>query len=98
MHIKGLTPILNVSNVPASVEWFEALGWCRGFTWNDSGMIAGKELHNEHGPARFAGLCACLSEADHAPMLFLCQDGQGARDPRPCTDPKSDSFGAVWMS
>ena len=33
MGVHALTPILNVSNIPASQEWFEKLGWQRGFTW-----------------------------------------------------------------
>lgn len=98
MMVKGVTPILNVSDVPASVRWFEALGWCRGFTWNSNGMITGAALRNEHGPAMFAGLCANRAEEGEGPMLFLCRDGQGSRDPRPCPDPERQDFGGVWMS
>ena len=58
MQIRGITPILNVSDVPASVLWFEKLGWRRSFTHNDAGMIANAALSNAHGPAGFAGLCA----------------------------------------
>ncbi len=35
MIAHGLTPILNVSDFRASVEWFEKLGWRRGFEWGD---------------------------------------------------------------
>ena len=41
MAIKGITPVLNVSDVPKTLAWFESLGWERGFTWNDGGMIEG---------------------------------------------------------
>lgn len=33
MALEGITPILNVSSIPASIAWFEKLGWQRGFTW-----------------------------------------------------------------
>ena len=33
MLAKRLTPILNVSNLQESLEWFEKLGWERGFEW-----------------------------------------------------------------
>ena len=122
MKITSVTPILNVSDVPASVIWFERIGWGRSFSWNDGGMIKRADLHNEHGPAKFAGLFATTpstkpdstpetppgSTPDSTPdkttgkapppMLFLCKDGQGARDPRPCLDPASDKYGGVWLS
>lgn len=98
MKIKGVTPILNVSDVPASMRWLESIGWSRAFSWNDAGMIAAAADSNAHGPARFAGLCANTSEEGQGPMIFLCKDGQGSRDPRPMTDPSSDSYGGVWMS
>ena len=49
MAIKGVTPVLNVSDVPASLVWFESLGWKRGFTWNDGGMIEGAGDRNADG-------------------------------------------------
>ena len=33
MLAKGLTPILNVSDIEESFAWFETLGWTRGFAW-----------------------------------------------------------------
>lgn len=33
MHAKGITPILNVSDLQASFAWFEKLGWTRGWDW-----------------------------------------------------------------
>jgi len=35
MHAKGLTPILNVSDISASFAWFEKLGWTKGWEWGD---------------------------------------------------------------
>jgi len=35
MNFAAITPILNVSDIPASVKWFEALGWSQGFQWGD---------------------------------------------------------------
>ena len=49
MAIKGITPILSVSDVPASLAWFESLGFKRGFTWNEGGMIEGADDRTAHG-------------------------------------------------
>lgn len=73
MTIEGVTPILNVSSVAESVEWFEQLGWQRGFTWNSGGAIAENALRNEYGDAEFGSVCA--GDA----TIFLCLDGQGQR-------------------
>jgi catechol 2,3-dioxygenase-like lactoylglutathione lyase family enzyme len=35
MDVKGITPILNVSDFEASVAWFEQLGWTRVWGWGD---------------------------------------------------------------
>jgi catechol 2,3-dioxygenase-like lactoylglutathione lyase family enzyme len=35
MLAKKLTPILNVSNIRESFEWFEKLGWKKGWDWGD---------------------------------------------------------------
>ena len=35
MKLSGLTPILNVSDIEASMAWFEALGWKNGFVWGE---------------------------------------------------------------
>lgn len=35
MLVHALTPILNVSDLAASVAWFEKLGWTKGFAWGD---------------------------------------------------------------
>ena len=35
MNAKGLTPILNVSDIQMSFAWFEKLGWTKGWDWGD---------------------------------------------------------------
>jgi catechol 2,3-dioxygenase-like lactoylglutathione lyase family enzyme len=35
MHAKGLTPILNVSDLQQSFAWFERLGWQKSWDWGD---------------------------------------------------------------
>ena len=37
MPVRNVTPILNVSDVEASVAWFEKVGWREGFLWQDDG-------------------------------------------------------------
>jgi catechol 2,3-dioxygenase-like lactoylglutathione lyase family enzyme len=44
MIAKGLTPILNVSDIAASFAWFEKLGWKKGWDWGT--------------PPSFGGVCS----------------------------------------
>jgi len=93
MKLTGVTPILNVSDVPARIQWFAALSWRVEFTYNEGGMIQGAALRNQHGPAEFAGICC--GEA----QIFLCHDGQGSRGgPLPKHLSGNDDTGGVWMS
>ena len=41
MKIRGLTPILNVANIVESFEWFEKLGWQKGWDWGDPPSFGG---------------------------------------------------------
>lgn len=41
MQAKGLTPILNVSDIRKSFEWFERLGWKKGWDWGDPPTFGG---------------------------------------------------------
>ena len=43
MKIEGVTPILNVSNIVQSFEWFTKLGWEKIWDWGD--------------PPTFGGIC-----------------------------------------
>jgi catechol 2,3-dioxygenase-like lactoylglutathione lyase family enzyme len=38
---KGLTPILNVSDIAASFAWFERLGWTKGWDWGTPPTFGG---------------------------------------------------------
>ena len=66
MKLDSLTPILNVSDVPASLDWFEALDWERGLAWDDEGGMRSNE-------PTFASVHSGRTE------IFLCLDDQGAR-------------------
>jgi hypothetical protein len=35
MLAKGLTPILNISDMARSFEWFEKLGWSKAWEWGE---------------------------------------------------------------
>ena len=35
MEAKSLTPILNVSNIEESFEWFQKLGWSKNWEWGE---------------------------------------------------------------
>jgi uncharacterized glyoxalase superfamily protein PhnB len=92
MAIKGLTPVLNVTDVPKSLAWFESLGWTRGFTWNEGGPIAEAADRNAHGDAHFGSVCAENAQ------IFLCRGGQGSRGTIMPRWPGDDLTDGVWMS
>ena len=95
MSVQSVTPVLNVSSVGQSFEWFEVLGWRRGFSWNDNGMIgsdAGALGANEHGEAGFGSVCSGDAQ------IFLCCGGQGSRGTILPKFPGDDQTDGVWMS
>lgn len=92
MAITGITPVLNVGDVPKSLAWFESLGWRRGFTWNEGGMIEGAADRDAHGEAHFGSVCAADAQ------IFLCRDGQGSRGTILPRWPGDDATDGVWMS
>jgi catechol 2,3-dioxygenase-like lactoylglutathione lyase family enzyme len=63
MHPLSLTPILSVSDIPASLAFFHALGWRTCWDWTPPGCAA----------PSFASVGAGEFE------IFLCLDDQGAR-------------------
>jgi catechol 2,3-dioxygenase-like lactoylglutathione lyase family enzyme len=63
MKVEHVVPILNVTDVEASVAWFGKLGWAPGFQWRGT----------EGGPVDFGAVVAGDLE------IFLCRDGQGGR-------------------
>jgi catechol 2,3-dioxygenase-like lactoylglutathione lyase family enzyme len=90
VKVELVIPILNVSNVSESVEWFKKLGWELGFAWR-SGM---------DGSVDFGG----VKFGDHE--IFLCRDGQGGRGRGantttggPGADQQSDkgAWIAIWI-
>ena len=89
MKLTALAPILNVSDIAASRDWFVKLGWQRGFAWNSGGNIHAGADRNEHGPATFGSVCC----GDFS--VFLCLDGQGGRASEPS---EPDQGAGVWMS
>ncbi|MFY9554112.1 MAG: bleomycin resistance family protein [Blastocatellia bacterium] len=48
MLARGVTPILNVSNIRESFDWFEKLGWKEAWAWGD--------------PPTFGGVCSGEAE------------------------------------
>jgi catechol 2,3-dioxygenase-like lactoylglutathione lyase family enzyme len=84
--VERVVPILNVSDVEASVAWFGKLGWNKGFDWRGT----------PGGPVEFGAVTA----GDHE--IFLCRDGQGGRgrgenrSTRDVAGQQAD--GGVWMS
>ncbi len=95
MGVQSVMPVLNVSSVGESFVWFEALGWRRGFSWNQEGLIGnGPDAAgaNEHGKAGFGSVCS--GEA----TIFLCHGGQGSRGTIMPKFPGDDATDGVWMS
>lgn len=63
MQVQGTTPILNVSDLAASFEWFTKLGWAKGWEW------CPPDAESPTFGAVTSGDCE----------IFLCLDGQGGR-------------------
>lgn len=70
MRATAVTPILNVSDLAASVAWFGKLGWSPGFSWS--------------GPGESAPSFGAVTSGDIE--IFLCLDGQGSRGTGPAGD------------
>ena len=83
MIARGLTPILNVSNIRESFAWFEKLGWTKGWDWGD--------------PPTFGAVCSgeceiflCLNgQGGRGKSSLARTGGLGGSD---------DAEGGVWMS
>ena len=82
MKIHGLTPILNVSTIVESFEWFTKLGWQKLWDW----------CPEEGTPATFGAVGNGKAE------IFLCQNGQGSRGGPEPQFVGDDMTGGVWMS
>jgi hypothetical protein len=88
LRVERVVPILNVSDIHASFEWFEKLGWDKGFEWRAD--------PSDDAP----GFGAVETRGCE---IFLCRDGQGSRGKGanhstfgPDGDETSDK--GVWMS
>jgi hypothetical protein len=92
MAVQSITPVLNVSSIGESFAWFETLGWKRGFSWNQNGMIEKGAAANEHGPAGFGSVCSGKA------TIFLCCGAQGSRGTILPKFPGDDATDGVWMS
>ena len=95
MPVLGLTPVLNVSSIAQSFDWFEQLGWQRGFSWNDGGLMGDgpdSPASNEHGEAGFGSVCSGKT------TIFLCCCGQGSRGTLLPKFPGDDETDGVWMT
>ena len=82
MKLHGLTPILNVSNIVESFEWFAKLGWQKLWDW----------CPEAGSPATFGAV------GNNKVEIFLCAGAQGSRGgpmPRFVVD---DETCGVWMS
>lgn len=66
MKLTSITPILNVSDVPASLAWFERLGWTRSFSWNGAGMIAEAAIATKRGPPNSPACVAAIATSSSA--------------------------------
>ncbi len=93
-QIEFITPILNVSNVPESLKWFEQIGWRRTFTWNHAGIIEDMADRDDNGEADFAGV------GSGQVQVFLCLNAQGSRGgPSPMlVNAPTDETGGCWIS
>lgn len=100
MHLTAITPILNVSDIDASMKWFESLGWSRCWTYNDAGHMKNAAGSNASGPANF-GAVGC-GECE----IFLCRGAQGSRGTPPIPgrhahtppgEPPDDNTPGVWV-
>jgi uncharacterized glyoxalase superfamily protein PhnB len=93
-QVEFITPIWNVSDVPASLRWFETIGWKRTFTWNEEGMIEDMQDRDDNGVADYAGI------GSGQVQVFLCLNAQGSRGgPAPMyAQSNSEETGGCWLS
>jgi predicted enzyme related to lactoylglutathione lyase len=63
VNVQAVTPILNVSDLRATFDWFAKLGWSKGWDW------CPPDADEPTFGAVTSGECE----------MFLCLDGQGGR-------------------
>lgn len=86
-----VSPVLNVSDVAASVRWFEALGWKRQSALSAGGLLPDGADADASGPAIFATMRAGYGQ------VFLYKDGQGLRGGKEPGAGGGDDVGATWQ-
>jgi catechol 2,3-dioxygenase-like lactoylglutathione lyase family enzyme len=82
MPVTATTPILNVSNIPESIAWFEKLGWRRGFTWPEDAADPG-----------FGSVC---SEKAEIFLCRGAQGSRGVLTPKFSGDDETDGVWMSW--
>lgn len=90
MRVLEVNPILNVSDIAATITWFAKLGWTVGFEWHE-------DQEDPDSAVEFASVMS----GDHE--IFLCRGGQGGRGKGPNTatfGPEGDETAdkGVWVS
>jgi catechol 2,3-dioxygenase-like lactoylglutathione lyase family enzyme len=90
MRVLALNPILNVSDIAETIDWFAKLGWTVGFEWHD-------DPQDPNSPVEFAS----VTSGDHE--IFLGRGAQGGRGKGSNTatfgpDGDETSDKGVWMS
>ena len=60
MRVLAVNPILNVSDIAATIAWFAKLGWTVGFEWRD-------DWADPNSPVEYAGVTCGEHE------IFLCR-------------------------
>jgi hypothetical protein len=63
MQARHMVPILNVSDLPSTFDWFARLGWQKAWDWCPAGSTS----------ATFGAVSSGHFE------IFVCRDGQGGR-------------------
>jgi len=86
-----VTPILNVSDIGASVRLLEALGWTRRNVYNLEGLVV-----DPNDDASLAGAVFATLRFGYG-QLFLCQHGQGLRGGIPAQPGSGEDAGATWV-
>jgi catechol 2,3-dioxygenase-like lactoylglutathione lyase family enzyme len=82
MPVNATTPILNVSNIPDSIVWFEKLGWRQGFVWPDGEADPG-----------FGSVC---SEKAEIFLCRGAQGSRGTVTPKFAGDDETDGVWMSW--
>lgn len=99
MQVRHLTPILNVSDLPQSVAWFEALGWKKTWDWGTPPTFGGVASgHFEiflcldgQGGRGASGHAATFGPGRTRPPRKACGCRSGSTTSMPCTGTASNT-------